>query len=462
MRAKGHSIILWQWVILLLLLPLVLYPAGLRGLVLLVIPLFWAARKIASGHFFQTSPYDFAIMILLIMTGQSIVVSFDLEVALPKIISLLFSIALFYAVLDFGRNHSIFPIVAVFLLGGIFLSLVGLVGKVWLPPYDILNGIRSSLQLDSLTIPGTVGGTINENELAGALTWVAPLAFACFIGLGKRLWVRNKIIFLFVLIATILSCFVLIATSSRGGILAFGSGITLVIAFFIPSRWRLVISIAFATMILVGLTYFYGFELAGGDAIGDTLGLTGRVEIWSRALVAISDFPFTGVGFNSFRHIVGVLYPLFIIPSTIDLAHAHNHLLQTALDVGLPGMVSYLALWFISAGLLWSARRKLIRRGLRRHSYYALVAGLSGSMLSGWVFGMFDAIALGSRPTFLWWMLLGLIASVHFAVIFPAKSAFSHYQSSQSPNQMVEDVHVALPITTVMAKYTPRERNSKQ
>ena len=36
----------------------------------------------------------------------------------------------------------------------------------------------------------------------------------------------------------------------------------------------------------------------------------------------------------------------------------------------------------------------------------------------GWIFGLFDAISLGARPGFIWWLLLGLTAGAHYAVVY--------------------------------------------
>jgi O-antigen ligase len=44
------------------------------------------------------------------------------------------------------------------------------------------------------------------------------------------------------------------------------------------------------------------------------------------------------------HRVVPVLYPLFTVPLDSDIAHAHNIFLQTALDLGIPGLVAYLAL----------------------------------------------------------------------------------------------------------------------
>jgi O-antigen ligase len=255
---------------------------------------------------------------------------------------------------------------------------------------------------------------VNPNELAGVLNWLVPVMVACLIGVGNKLWHGSKIGLFLLAAATGYSILVLLATQSRGGLLAFGVGTAAVVAFFVSPRWRFVLVIGFVVALLTTVAYIR--DTLNQDLVGDTFGLAGRLEIWSRALIAIADYPLTGMSMNGFRRVVHVLYPLFTIPPTTDLGHAHNHLLQTSVDLGLPGLISYLALWIISAALLWRTWKNLTRRHARRHPYFALTAGLTGALLSGWVFGIFDAVSLGSRPSFIWWILLGLTASVHYAV----------------------------------------------
>lgn len=402
----------WEWLILLFLLPLFMFPVGAGGFVLLAIPAFWIIRKVVTGRFYPSTPYNGALLLLVGMTVLGYFVSFDPALSWPKLVGVLLGVALFGALVDYCRHSSMWTIVAIFLLMGLLMAAVGLLGATWEPPFDFLNAARVVVPMPG--IPGAVDGIVNSNELAGVLGWIIPLAFASLIGLAPYLWRSNKIALLILLATTTLPSFLMIATSSRGGILALGAGLAVVLAMFLPSRWRLVLLIGLIIS-LAGVAS-YTVSTLEQDLVGDTLGLSGRMEIWSRALLAIADFPLTGVGLNAFRRVVHVLYPLFSVPAAIDLGHAHNHLLQVALDLGLPGLVSYLAVWFISASLLWSSWRSLNRRGARRHPYFALVAGLAGSLMAGWVFGIFDAIALGSRPGFLWWMLLGLSVSVHYAV----------------------------------------------
>ena len=156
--------------------------------------------------------------------------------------------------------------------------------------------------------------------------------------------------------------------------------------------------------IILGLYIDLGAIIVGGVPGGDDFGLQGRLEIWSRALYGLADFPLTGMGMNGFRQVVHILYPLFSISPTFDLGHAHNHLLQAGLDLGFLGLVAYLVLWINSCALLWISWIKSDRQSDR-----VFIVGLIGSLTAGWVFGIFDAIALGAKPSFLWWLIIGLL-----------------------------------------------------
>ena len=37
-----------------------------------------------------------------------------------------------------------------------------------------------------------------------------------------------------------------------------------------------------------------------------------RLEIWSRAIYMLQDFPFTGIGMGAFRQVANLLYPFFL------------------------------------------------------------------------------------------------------------------------------------------------------
>jgi putative inorganic carbon (HCO3(-)) transporter len=451
MRNIAQKLLPWEWLILVLLIPVTLLPFGAASVGLLLIPLLWLVRKATTGRWIIPTPYDLAIWLLLAMVGVSFAMMFEPLVSGPKIAGILLGIGLFYATAAAGRNHrGLWPIVGFVLLTGTLMAVVGLVGAEWQPPFAFLNQARAWLPLPG-GLPGAVGGIVNANELAGVLSWVLPLMLGCLLAGLRRPTPVLLVAMLLLLAALLFNGFILVATLSRGGMLAVALGLLLVVALVLPPRWRLVLAIGLAVG-LIALGAYAGNRL-DQNLVGDAVGLSGRLEIWSRALLGIADFPLTGMGVNGFRRVVHALYPLYSIPAEVDLGHAHNHLLQTALDLGLPGLVAYVAIWWISAALLWSTYRRLQRRRAARHPYYGLMAGLAGSLLAGWVFGIFDAVALGARPGFLWWLLLGLTAGVHYAVVYSGQSLRRgrHRRASQT----------ARPSLTTPASRPPAQRTSQ-
>src|SRR5438477_7439531 len=81
-------------------------------------------------------------------------------------------------------------------------------------------------------------------------------------------------------------------------------------------------------------------RLFQSDSVGD---FAVRVEIWSRALQVIHDFPLTGIGMGAFRTAVPALYP-YVISDPEKVHHAHNLYLQIGADLGLPGLAAFGAL----------------------------------------------------------------------------------------------------------------------
>ena len=133
---------------------------------------------------------------------------------------------------------------------------------------------------------------------------------------------------------------------------------------------------------------------------------TRAIEIWSRALYALQDFPFTGVGLGAFRRVVNVLYPLFLMPPDVDIAHSHNMFLQVGVDLGLIGLVGYVALLIVAAASAW----QIASTGRGFAPYLAL--GALAALIGLHVYGLADALALGSKPSVIFWVVLGLVAAL--------------------------------------------------
>lgn len=421
----------YEWVWLLLILPFAMFPSPARSPVLLLLPVLWFMRWRGQGHFVPATPADWPLFGLLLMVLVSLYATFDISFSFGKIAGLVYGVAVFYGVVAYARqsHRHLWRAVFVFLLLGLGLVVLGLLGTQWTRKFAVLQPVLAVLPAQVLANFGASAG-FNPNQIAGVLLFVAPLAFL-LAGLvmirGRVLWRQVRpyqaiLIILFVMGMAVTTGGLLFLTQSRGGLLGLGVGVLFMIfaAIWYKNRTLLLILLL---VLVIGLGIFMAsgpweqavdliFAQTGLDPDSSQINtLTGRVEIWSRALYGIQDFPFTGMGMNNFRRVVPILYPLFTISPDVDIAHAHNHLLQAALDLGLPGLVAYLALWLLLALLLWQSWRQAQSLWLRE-----LALGMAGSLLAHFVYGMLDAVALGAKPGFVFWYLAGLVVSLREVV----------------------------------------------
>ena len=69
------------------------------------------------------------------------------------------------------------------------------------------------------------------------------------------------------------------------------------------------------TVAVIGGAVFwtYGASRLSERVVGGGLSsdVESRIELWSRAISMIEDFPFTGIGMNNFRRVMPVMYPVF-------------------------------------------------------------------------------------------------------------------------------------------------------
>ena len=212
--------------------------------------------------------------------------------------------------------------------------------------------------------------------------------------------------------------FALLLSQSRGAWLGIASATVLLS--FLRWRWARIAGVAAA---LAGTAWFLwrqpwvgagqGTLLGDMVGIGGGLSLGGRVELWGRAIAGIEDFPLTGMGMDMFRQAVHVLYPLFTISSSHDAVSAHNRFLQTALDLGIPGLVADTGLWAGAFALLWKVWRR--ESGTWRQT-------LALGLLAGWaahlVYQMMDAVPFGAKVGVFWWVALAVAVSM-FRLEFP-------------------------------------------
>lgn len=360
------------------------------------------------------TPFNLALILWSVMLIVAILVSADLDQTLPKATGLILGLAVWRLLVIFVRSRGAIPWgVAGFVALGTGLVIAGALGidaSVKVPGLTAFNLGRVVSLSDRFDV------NIHPNQLAGLICLFLPFLVALLVGPqppGRHGTLRRAGLLALTLIVTA----VLLSTQSRGGWLGTAAGLYVLLV-----GWSLLLSpgrsrTAVRAVAILGLIAGLGGLLWIGPerlqalwlapptdtALGTFTTLLYRQELWPWALTAAHDFAFTGTGLGSFREVAFRLYPVQISPNA-DIGHAHNIFLQTALDVGVPGLVAYVALLLLALGGAWVAARD----ALLRPAALGLLAGLVGLH----VYGLADALSLGSKPGVLFWYALGLIAAL--------------------------------------------------
>jgi putative inorganic carbon (HCO3(-)) transporter len=303
-----------------------------------------------------------------------------------------------------------------FVLAGCALAVIGLLGTKWFSKFPALAAVIAKLPQAIRGVPGAEEG-FHPNAVAGCLILFVPLQVGLLAGHtsgwladgwmpeGRQAWGRAMQGALLMLTAGTLAL-----TQSRGA--WFGLGVAILGVLLIHSRRTRLVAMAVGACTILAATALGPeriFNLAVSQSGPGMAGnVTGRVELWSRAVYGIHDFPLTGMGMNMFRRVIQLVYPTFLTSPGFDVAHAHNHLLQTALDLGIPGLIAYLAIWMVVLTLLVLVYHRAPERWAR-----VMAGGLIAGLIAHFSFSMTDAIPLGAKVGVLFWLTLALGVALH-------------------------------------------------
>lgn len=432
-----------HWALLLVAAPFLLFPTPDHSPALLLVPFSLLLAWAASRRALPVTAMNVPILLLATMLLVSLWATFDLSHSLPKIAGLLWGLAVFFAFARAAQSHTGWGwSLAGFLAAGCAVAAVSLLGTAWVSKFTLLAPFLARFPQVFTGLAGAESG-IHPNEVAGALLWVLPVFLVILSAMllrpsgwfsRRRLWHAFSVVALalgglFCLVAFLLS-------QSRGGYLSFLLAALLAFWAALPRRWRWISLVVLVLVAAAGGVYIQQqgglnqlwmrlASQADNSASWSLSTLAGRLDIWARAIYAIGDFPLTGMGMNNFRRVVHLLYPLAENPPDRDFGHAHNEFLQTGLDLGIPGLIA-LASTYISG--FWMLLRMWKRAGQmphadifvgerldegRRFIERSLALALGTGLLAHFFYGMTDAVALGAKPGFLFWMLLGLIAGLY-------------------------------------------------
>jgi O-antigen ligase len=398
-------------------------------------PILWLVSWKTTGKVFPPTPLNLSLLLLSLMLLVSLFATYSISVSLPKIGGLLLGLAAFFIAAresqkPWGLAVSLFFLAA----AGVGIAVLGLLNTQWFTgKLTFLNPITEILPQSALALPGAESG-FHPNEVAGVLLWVLPILVAvCLVGLFKYRQLKpalgrglNMGTFLLLVLTTVFVGFVFILAQSRTAYLALAFTLVVMLLVWVTQRNRLILPIGLLVLAL-GTAAFFWFgnpealwgqlELKGSGLEGafslSTLAI--RMEIWDRALQAVRDFPLTGMGMNTFRVLVHELYPFFTIPTDTDIGHAHNEFLQTALDLGIPGLIALLSIYLVAFWMLfnlWKSADQESKDKLPPAARRALILGCGGGLFAHALFGLIDAVALGAKPGIVFWILLGVISGL--------------------------------------------------
>jgi putative inorganic carbon (HCO3(-)) transporter len=387
--------------------PALLFPTLVPAVTVVLLSLVagdWIWRAAAGRLPSFDSPLRWPLAIVAAMTLVGALVTPAPYVTLPKVAGIVLGLMVFRAIaLLPATPRNIRRAVIAYVATGIIVLIPGVAAANWGVKSKAVARVTGALPHVQPRLPGMDDG-VNPNGLAGTTLYFIPLlaSFIVVTGRGAARVLSAAAIVPFVA--------VLVLTQSRTALLSAVMA-SLVIGCVAARRVRRVTAllavVAVLALIAAGPTRVrdavWESDAFRASASGlKEVPLTARAYLWQQALHWIGEQPLTGVGVNAYRAIVRMPWsPLS------DPAHAHNIFLQTALDIGVPGLLAYCGVLLLAA---WMSRQ-IWRRDASFERATAL--GLAGSLVAVHLFGLTDAIVLGAKVGVFLWAALGIIAVIH-------------------------------------------------
>ncbi|MBP2637159.1 MAG: putative bicarbonate transporter, IctB family [Firmicutes bacterium] len=357
----------------------------------------WATKMIVARKLLlKRTPFDAIIAVLVILSAASITASPDRGFSFYNYYHHMGRyIVLYYLVVNnLNSLQQVRRLVWSVMASAVLVSMYGF--------YQYVHGVDiSNFQwVDGEQFPDLkvrVFSTLqNPNLLAGFLVAVMSLA------VGQGLYaesVKSKLALLG-LFAVLGTCLVL--TYSRG------AWLSLVIVAAICGRFynRKVLWL----LLVVPLVVFFSQDAVMGRIISifnptDTSS-TLRIALWESTIAMIMDNPLFGIGWGAYW-LVYPEYDFFLNNPDARIVHAHNMYLHIAAEIGIPGLVAFLAILY---GHTKKAVDVLSQTNNRRVA--GLLLGIVAAVLGLAVNGFTDYIMFNVQMSMLFWLLNAIIIAI--------------------------------------------------
>jgi hypothetical protein len=373
-------------------------------LIALLIPVY-LSRWIVSRRLWAETPFTEFLIGFIALCAINIVTAPYETRGVILLFRPLLGIALVFYLVEYAKRHQHLKLpLLVTTAAGLLLGVIALTATEWSEGKTAFSAITTRLP-SYWYYPG-VEGLFNPNELAGAITWLAPLTLGIALYYRSRQQMRHAVL---AAVGAGLMLAALVFGQSLSGLLGIAAGLIILLA---PRRFKLlaagvIIGMVMVAQLLIASAPSTAVQLAAAFSGREDLNsLQHREVIWMSARQAVIDHPFTGIGMAMYRN--PVVWEAYPTPGydRYQAPHAHNEILHIATDLGIPGAFLLLC-WYGLAGF------SLIQawRNSPDESVRLLVTGIGAGLIAHLVYGLTDAVPLWDRFAFLFYWLLGFAAA---------------------------------------------------
>lgn len=405
--------------------------AGPWPLVLALSP--WLVRAGQTGCLTRRTPFDLPILFFLLTAGVGVWVAYDRQAAWSKFWLIVGGGLLFYALVNAEPIGEVRVWLLAFFGAGVAFYFLSTHDWGANPAkFEAVTRFGRTLQTFLPTLPGhrlhfNVAGGIMAMMIPYA-GWVTGRAWSRLRrGARSSAWV-SWLRLVSALGALALTLLGLVMTTSRGAWIALGTA-GLLAGLWAASGWLSGQQIERRTWIfpgLVGLMLLLalgvGIGWRGGiatvlDALPGGNTVLSRADLLRNTWTLVRDYPVTGSGLGGFA----MLYSTYALLIHVKFStHAHNLVLDIAVEQGLPAVLALVWAWIAFAIALG---RRLTGSGSR---YSGALGAAALSLFIGLVHGLADDILYGSRAVLLLFVPLAFaVPSIGSPRLVPRGAAVS-------------------------------------
>ena len=241
------------------------------------------------------------------------------------------------------------------------------IGAAAAAAYGLSAVPSASEAADSVTAAGDlnrISGTIGDPNLLASVL-IVGIILALALALDAKRAPTSRIL---CVLAAVLCFTAVVATVSRGGVIAMGAALVAMILFAGKRRGRAILGATILAALAIG--YFAAFASDTQLSRLETAdGGSGRTDIWKVGWRMVEANPGHGVGAGNFS--VSSIHYLFVEPGAVERsdfivdtpAVAHNSYLEVLAELGIPGILLFLLIIIVSIAAAVRAAQAFARCG---------------------------------------------------------------------------------------------------